>query len=132
MCIPAPGKVAAKGEALPCPALLCPALLCSALLCLASHCFVLPIKHCFVQLQLDTLVVTQPCGCRHGLQEVVKNVYQVASALQHMHSQQLIHQDLHAGNVLTTLDGRAWQVADFGAASWTHHQGTPVLVTHFM
>ena len=46
--------------------------------------------------------------------------YQVAAALQHMHSQQVVHQDLHFGNVLSTLDGRGWQVADFGAAAWSH------------
>ena len=62
----------------------------------------------------------------------MSKVFQVASALQHIHSQQLVHQDLHAGNVLTTLDGQAWQVADFGAASWTHCQGTPVRLTTFM
>lgn len=59
-------------------------------------------------------------------------MYQVASALQHMHSQQLVHQDLHSGNVLNTRDDQAWQVADFGAASWTHCQGTPVCLTTFM
>ena len=120
LCIPAPAV------ALPCPALLCSALslLCTALFCISSP--------AFVQLQLEILVVTQPCGCRHSLKEVVRKVYHVASALQYMHSQQLVHQDLHTGNVLTTLDDRAWQVADFGAASWTHHQGAPVCLTHLM
>ena len=62
---------------------------------------------------------------------MVRNIHQVASALEHMHSRQLVHQDLHAGNVLTTQDGQAWQVADLGAASWTHRAGTDVVLTTF-
>ena len=57
--------------------------------------------------------------------DVVRKAYQVASALQHMHSQQVVHQDLHSRNVLSTLDGKAWQVVDFGAAALSHQQGTP-------
>ena len=36
--------------------------------------------------------------------DMVRKAYQVASALQHMHSQQAVHQDLHSDNLLSTLD----------------------------
>ena len=57
----------------------------------------------------------------------------MASAVQHTHSKQLVHQDLHANNVLSSLDGNSWKVVDLGVASFTHcRQGKPVVLNWFM
>lgn len=67
--------------------------------------------------------------CREGLFVTVKRVFHLASALKHMHSQQLVHQDLHSRNVLSSLDGQSLKVVDLGAASFTHcRQGKPVVI----
>lgn len=55
----------------------------------------------------------------------------LASTLLHMHMQRptLVHQDLHRGNVLCSRDNKTWMLIDFGAASWTHHQGTSIILS---
>ena len=44
---------------------------------------------------------------------------QLASALSYLHSdeQGLVHQDLHAGNIMVSCDGSAWKLIDMGNAS---------------
>lgn len=39
---------------------------------------------------------------------------QVAAALAQMHQRYLVHQDLHAANVLLTQDGSACKISDLG------------------
>ena len=40
----------------------------------------------------------------------------IARALDWVHSKGLVHQDVHGGNVLQTLDQSAWLLSDFGNA----------------
>ena len=75
------------------------------------------------------------CGCSHGgVLMLLRKASQLASALVHMHSQSppMVHQDLHRGNVLATLDKKSWNLIDLGAASYTHNQGSSVTVTEMM
>ncbi|KAL3154899.1 hypothetical protein ABBQ38_011436 [Trebouxia sp. C0009 RCD-2024] len=69
-----------------------------------------------------------------GAPALLRKALHLASALRHMHMQRpaMVHQDLHRGNVLCSLDQRSWHLVDFGAASFTHHQGTPVSLTQKM
>ena len=54
----------------------------------------------------------------------------VASALNWIHGEGLVHQDLHPGNVLETLDGSTWRLSDFGCARWTKQaDGSPTRLT---
>lgn len=62
----------------------------------------------------------RPCCCSMPLEEVVCLAYSVAAALQWTHSKQVVHQDVHAGNILQTLDGYEWRLADFGNAAWMY------------
>ena len=50
---------------------------------------------------------------------------QVATALAHMHRKDLVHQDLHAGNVLLSLDGSACKVVDLGSAHYSFINNQP-------
>ncbi|KAL3154881.1 hypothetical protein ABBQ38_011419 [Trebouxia sp. C0009 RCD-2024] len=66
-----------------------------------------------------------------GAPALLRKALHLASALAHMHMQRpaMVHQDLHRGNVLCSPDNRSWHLVDFGAASFTHHQGIPVSLT---
>ncbi len=55
--------------------------------------------------------------------EVVVRARQVVSAMAWLHSKQLVHSDLHSKNVLQSLDGLEWLIADFGNADWMFVSG---------
>ena len=55
--------------------------------------------------------------CSLSLPEKVNMAYSLAAALQWTQHKQVVHQDVHAGNVLRTLDGKGWRLADFGNAT---------------
>ena len=50
---------------------------------------------------------------------------QVAAALTQMHKKHLVHQDLHVGNVLLSLDGTTCKIADLGSARHSVINGEP-------
>ena len=57
----------------------------------------------------------------------------LASALDCIHSRGLVHQDLHASNILQTLDGSEWRLADFGNAAWVKQDdGSPTRLDRSM
>ena len=56
--------------------------------------------------------------CRLSIREVVVIALDIAQALQRVHSKQVVHQDVHGGNVLQALDGSGFRLTDFGNASW--------------
>lgn len=55
---------------------------------------------------------------------------QVASALAHLHSKGIVHQDLHSDNVLQTLDGLHYKVSDLGSADFCEVDGQPNELYH--
>ncbi len=57
-------------------------------------------------------------GGRLPLQEAIYLCWQLASALNWLHHMNLVHHDLHAGNLLQTLDHTAYRLSDFGSAAW--------------
>lgn len=63
--------------------------------------------------------------CRFDTREVVVLMQQVAGALAHMHSKKLVHQDLHVGNLLLSLDGSAFKIADLGSARYCEIDDEP-------
>jgi len=63
------------------------------------------------------------CKCRPTMPEVVVRARQVVSAMAWLHSKQLVHSDLHSKNVLQSLDGLEWLIADFGNADWMFVSG---------
>ena len=54
--------------------------------------------------------------CRLTIPEVVNIALDVARAVNWIHLKQVVHQDLHAGNVLCALDGSGYRLSDFGNA----------------
>lgn len=70
--------------------------------------------------------------CRLPYATVVERMVMVASALEWIHCWGLVHQDLHTGNVLQTLDGSQWKLIDFGQAVWTYSEDGPVSVKRSM
>jgi hypothetical protein len=58
-----------------------------------------------------------PAGARYSLETAVRVAAGVASAAGHLHARGIIHGDLYAHNILTTLAGEA-RLADFGAAGF--------------
>lgn len=74
-------------------------------------------------------LTTDSTACMLEAKVVVKNILAMASALQWMHKKGLVHQDLHAGNVLQSRDGQQWKLVDFGIAAWSHQpDGSPTQV----
>ncbi|KAL3148088.1 Serine/threonine-protein kinase stk11 [Trebouxia sp. C0009 RCD-2024] len=67
----------------------------------------------------------EDCSKRFQVREVVVGFHSVAAGLAHMHSKGLVDQDLHAGNVLQTLDGSGWVKADLGNAVPLELYGQP-------
>ena len=75
-------------------------------------------------------IPTFRASCRLDALVVARKVYLVASALMWIHGKGLVHQDLHPGNVLETLDGSAWRLSDFGSARRTKEpDGSPTCLT---
>ena len=56
----------------------------------------------------------------------------VAAGLAHIHSKGIVHQDIHSGNVLQSLDGCSWTVADLGSAVWAEVKDQPRRIAHCM
>ena len=64
--------------------------------------------------------------CSLTIGEKVNMAYSLATALQWAHQKLVVHQDVHAGNILQTLDGKGWRLADFGSAGeMCHENGLP-------
>ena len=71
------------------------------------------------------------CACRLLPKDVVVIGLDVSQALTRVHSKQVVHQDLHAGNVLQALDGSGFRLTDFGNASWEFQaDGSRTCLTH--
>ena len=66
-----------------------------------------------------TLRERYPRHTRLPLKTVVSYVKQVASALQYVHDQMLIHRDIKPHNMLLGLDDQVW-LSDFGIAMLSH------------
>ena len=49
--------------------------------------------------------------------QVVVIALDIARALERAHSKGVVHQDLHGGNILQTLDASRWCLSDFGNAA---------------
>ena len=58
------------------------------------------------------------CLCRLSAKDVVLIALDIAQGLSRVHSKQVVHQDLHSGNVLQALDGSGYRIADFGNAAY--------------
>ncbi len=54
---------------------------------------------------------------------------QVAAGLAQMHQRLLVHQDLHAGNVLLSQDGTACKISDLGNTQYTVIDDEPNFLT---
>ncbi len=63
-------------------------------------------------------------GCSLSTQEVVVRSQQLAAAVAWLHTKGVVHQDLHSSNVLKSLDGPEFLIADFGNANWILRPGT--------
>lgn len=62
--------------------------------------------------------------CRFDMRDVVM-LQQLAAALAQMHQHYLVHQDLHAANILLTQDGSACKISDLGSAQYRVIDGQP-------
>ena len=59
-----------------------------------------------------------------NVRKILYKAYNLASALRWIHQQGLVHQDVHANNVLNTLDGSGWVLVDFGSAQWEFQENS--------
>lgn len=51
-----------------------------------------------------------------SVKELVLCASQIAAGLGHLHSNAIVDQDIHPGNILCSLDGKTWKKADLGSA----------------
>lgn len=65
---------------------------------------------------------------RVTIQQLVVGFQGVAAGLAHIHSRGMVDQDVQEGNVLETLDGKAWVKADLGNAALLQQDGCPTKV----
>ncbi len=49
----------------------------------------------------------------------------LSAGIAHMHANNIVDQDLHAGNVMESLDGSRWVKGDLGSAVYTSMNGVP-------
>ena len=56
----------------------------------------------------------------------------LAAGLAHMHAKGIVDQDIHAANVLCSLDNGTWVKADLGSAVWAQQDGKPSKLDHPM
>jgi len=62
----------------------------------------------------------------------VVGCHQISSALIMLGNAGIVHQDLHLGNILTSMDGSLWKVADFGSAYQFPASGDEQPLSHVM
>ena len=80
-----------------------------------------------------SLHLTLLLHCSLPIKTVLARMGQLASALAYVHEQGIVHQDLHASNILQTLDGADWRLTDFGnAARMTQEDGSPTRLSSSM
>ena len=77
-------------------------------------------------------MVTRVLWCRFTVREQVELLQQVASALAELHACGVVHQDLHAGNVLQSRDGLHYKISDLGSAAYPELGGQPVMLQRNM
>lgn len=65
-------------------------------------------------------------------QKLVVGFQGVAAGLAHIHSKGIVDQDVHAGNIMSSLDGKAWVKADLGSAVWLQEDGSPTRIHECM
>lgn len=68
--------------------------------------------------------------CRFTVREQVELLQQVASALAKLHSCGVVHQDLHSGNVLQSLDGLHYKLSDLGSAAYHEIDDQPNILQY--
>lgn len=77
---------------------------------------------------IDLLVLC----CRFSVREQVHILQQVSSALAKLHLSGVVHQDLHPGNVLQTLDGLHYKLSDLGSAAYHMVEDEPNMLQYSM
>ena len=70
--------------------------------------------------------------CRFTVREKVQVLQQVASALAKLHICGVVHQDLHPGNVLQSLDGLHYKLSDLGSAAYHMVEDEPNMLQYSM
>ena len=68
--------------------------------------------------------------CSFYLEEVVVGFHGLAAGLAHIHSNGVVDQDFHAGNVMISLDGKACVKADLGSAHFQEEDGFVTELTY--
>lgn len=80
-------------------------------------------------------VVSHNCGAvwhRVYVRQLVVGFQGVAAGLAHIHGKGIVDQDVHAGNIMCTLDGKAWVKADLGSAVWLQENECPTKIPECM
>ena len=58
------------------------------------------------------------------MRQIVVGLLQIASGLASMHHHAIVHHDLRQANILLTPDGSAFNLVDFGNATFKYKGGT--------